>query len=501
VALIVGVRLLALDQPIVENYVGRQIPSAMVARNLDRGSGFLFPQLDTAPFPSLFVVEPPVYQELVCCVARAFRLPIEQAGRAVSALAVGLGAIALYRLARPRSGQLAATLATLAFGAMPVTLRYGRAFQPDALALGLVLAGVMLWDDWRQRGGWLRADLAWTILALGLAVKLLWVFVVLPVGWLVAQRLASLPGGSRARRSLALALILASMLVPAALWYTHAARCLVGGARASSVNASVWLAALAPGALFSLETWIWIARFGLVRAFSILGVALAAWGLFRSRAATLWRLWTAGGLVTLLVVAAKLHHEYYWLLVAPAVAVGIGEGLGLLLANTRTIGARLVWCGLLAVLVGLGGFHARSTWSTPPEWSDFAGRGRRLAGLIPPQALVIGREAVLYAADRRGMRMEREPDAIVRAFGEWGVPMPREEATPQRLASWYHQRGARYYAEMSDPQMPTPLFPGDPALVDRILAREPGLLVLQLTEPVHGEPDGSRAPRPPIADR
>ncbi len=32
-----GTRLIHLDQPIVENYVGRQIPTAMVARNLDRG--------------------------------------------------------------------------------------------------------------------------------------------------------------------------------------------------------------------------------------------------------------------------------------------------------------------------------------------------------------------------------------------------------------------------------------------------------------------------------
>ncbi len=46
------IRLLQLDQPIVENYVGRQIPTAMVARNLDRGSGFLRPQLDTGPFPT-----------------------------------------------------------------------------------------------------------------------------------------------------------------------------------------------------------------------------------------------------------------------------------------------------------------------------------------------------------------------------------------------------------------------------------------------------------------
>ena len=55
-------RLVHIDQPIVENYVGRQIPTAMVARNLERGSGLLHPRLDTGPFPNYFLVEPPVYE-------------------------------------------------------------------------------------------------------------------------------------------------------------------------------------------------------------------------------------------------------------------------------------------------------------------------------------------------------------------------------------------------------------------------------------------------------
>ena len=60
------VRVLNPEQPIVENYVGRQMPTAMVARNLDRGSGFMRPQLDTAPFPNYFLVEPPIYE--IWCV-------------------------------------------------------------------------------------------------------------------------------------------------------------------------------------------------------------------------------------------------------------------------------------------------------------------------------------------------------------------------------------------------------------------------------------------------
>src|SRR5271169_3157542 len=65
------IRAFHAGQPIVENYVGRQVPTAMVARNLERGSGLLRPRLDTAPFPNYFMVEPPIYECGVIAVRRS----------------------------------------------------------------------------------------------------------------------------------------------------------------------------------------------------------------------------------------------------------------------------------------------------------------------------------------------------------------------------------------------------------------------------------------------
>ena len=90
------------DQPIVENYVGRQVPTAMVARNLDRGKGLLRPQLDTAPFPNYFLVEPPIYESGVVVLKRATGLSLEEAGRVLSALATTLAALGLFRAGTPR---------------------------------------------------------------------------------------------------------------------------------------------------------------------------------------------------------------------------------------------------------------------------------------------------------------------------------------------------------------------------------------------------------------
>ena len=100
-----AVRAIHPDQPIVENYVGRQIPTAMVARNLERGSGFLRPQLDTGPFPNLFLVEPPIYAQVVVLVRPASLGSIWKAtGRLVSAAATTLAAWGLYRAGQAPGG-------------------------------------------------------------------------------------------------------------------------------------------------------------------------------------------------------------------------------------------------------------------------------------------------------------------------------------------------------------------------------------------------------------
>jgi hypothetical protein len=74
-----ALRAIATDQPIVENYVGRQVPTAMVARNLERGSGFFRPQVETAPYPNLFLVEPPIYAAAVVGLRRLTGLALESA--------------------------------------------------------------------------------------------------------------------------------------------------------------------------------------------------------------------------------------------------------------------------------------------------------------------------------------------------------------------------------------------------------------------------------------
>ncbi len=423
-----AVRAVGLNQPIVENYVGRQIPTAMVARNLERSSGFLRPQLDTAPYPNLFLVEPPIYAAAVVGLRWLTGLALEPAGRLLSALATVLASWGMFGLARRREGPRAALLAVAAFAVFPLTLRYGRSFQPDALMLGTMLAGLRCWDEHEAGRGFAWLALGWVLLATGLALKIVSVYLMFPLMLIIRRP------PQRIKRVLALGLVL-----PALCWYVHAAIVIGegGGSRASADNGAIWLRALIPSALFRVETLRDAARFLAVRAFTPLGLVLAVWGLCRSD--RLWRLWGLSALSVLALLAAKLHHEYYWLALAPIAAIGVGRGLTLLAARRSWLAA-----GVGLALAGLSLLQARSTWCTPPEWATLPEAARAVRVLVAPGDLVVAPEALLYAADRRGCRLELDRSAARRAAGEWGAALAGD--SPLGLVEFYQARGARFVA-------------------------------------------------------
>ncbi|MGO9464134.1 MAG: ArnT family glycosyltransferase [Isosphaeraceae bacterium] len=428
------IRAWRADQPIVENYVGRQIPTAMVARNLERGSGFFRPQLDTAPFPNYFVVEPPLYQLAVVNLRRATGLSLGAAGRIVSALAMTLGAWGLFDLVLRRRGARAALLAALAFAIFPLTIRYGRAFQPDALMLGAVLAGLACWDRSECHGGsgWLLAG--WCLLALAIAVKIIAGFLLVPLCLTIL----------RARRAKDLAAAAATLL-PALAWYIWAYHLIQsgGGSHASADNQAVWLGLRGPAAIFKKETLVWVSWFLLVRAFTPIGLALTLIGFWndRDRRDRLFQVWGISTLVVMAVLAEKLHHEYYWLFLAPAAAFGIGIALDRLAIRS----GRFATLGGLALLV-LCAIQVRSTWRMPADWVGIRSAAGIVATIVPPEDWIASPEALLYEADRRGCRMEWTAPAARRAAGEWRAGNRVE--SPAGLLEYYREQGARYFADL-----------------------------------------------------
>jgi hypothetical protein len=428
-----------LDQPILENYVGRQVPTAMVARNLVRGSGFLTPRLDTGPFPNLFLVEPPIVAQVDAWLSRWSGLSLEPAGRLVSALATTLAAWGLFGLVRSRQGLRASTFAVIAFAAFPVTIRYGRAFQPDAFAMGCAVAGMWCLD----RGGRVSNGIGGILLALGLAQKVTWSFVLVPIC------LTILRGRSWGRR---IAPVLC--LIPACCWYLYVGNSLVldqPGSSTTSDNAANWLHRLAPDSLLDTHRYLVVGRDLLIRAFTPIGFLLCCLGLLRWKSADrLWTTWAIAAGATLLLLFGKLHHEYYWLMLAPPAAALAGLALDRIARRSAALG----WM-TLTVLVGVGCYQTRSTWTTPPEWRDALALGQAIQRHVPPGELVIAPEAVVYLGDRPGCRLEWETASARRAVNEWSRGQWEEiEDIPQNIVGFYRSNaGARFFADLeSDPR-------------------------------------------------
>ncbi len=471
-----------LDQPIVENYVGRQVPTAMVARNLQRGSGFLRPQLDTGPFPNLFLVEPPVFALATVGLHRATGLRLTAAGRLVSALGIMLGMWGLFGLVRRREGASAAFVAVLAFGFFPITIRYGRAVQGDALMLGAVIAALNCWDRREEGGSWYWLVPAWGLLALGLSLKVIAAYALIPLIVVI----------QRPRRSWKIALAI-SAVIPPLLWYVHAVDLLASGigSRASAENGLIWLHVLVPSALFQLETYRWIGRFLVLRAFTPIGFLLAVMGFFhreerqyreekknlsrkaakgletaQSREKTipllcvlplrlrdfartssspdhLWHIWGLSAAAMLVVLAGKLHHEYYFLALAPVMSVGLARSWTVLFGRNPWLGTTLS----AGLLIPMALFQTLDTWTTPAEWDHLPEAALVVQRNVPPDALLVAPEALLFQADRRGCRLEVGREAEERAAGEWGGSL--EADSPIALLEFYRRHGARFIADLS----------------------------------------------------
>jgi 4-amino-4-deoxy-L-arabinose transferase-like glycosyltransferase len=427
------------DQPIVENYVGRQVPTAMVARNLDRGSGFLRPRLDTAPMPNYFLVEPPVYELAVVAMRRLSGWRLEECGRFVSALATSLGAWAFFELIRRREEARVALAAMIAFSLFPVTIRYGRAFQPDALMLGAILVGLNCLDlAERARCWWWWRSAGWLLLALGFAAKLTAAVVLIPVTALIMRP-----------RSPAKLLCAIAALAPVLCWYVWAGHLIAAneGSRAAADNRAIWLTAPGVWALGSKQTLVNLGRFLVVRAFTPVGFALGLWGLCQRHRKLdefgLWKVWGLTSAATMALLAVKLHHEYYWLILAPAVAAGIGRAWMML----RRRGPWLGWAVALALVIS-SALLSYSTWQTPPEWEHLVEASRLVQYVVPKGDLLVGSEPLIYQADRPGCRLEFTPRAAARAASEWPGTNGSLVTGPLDLVEFYRSRGARFVADL-----------------------------------------------------
>jgi 4-amino-4-deoxy-L-arabinose transferase-like glycosyltransferase len=481
-------RLINLQQPLVENYIDRQVHTAMMARNLARGGSPLYPEIDIGPFPAYYMLECPIYPALAAGVSAITGLELDVAGRLVSAVAMAIACLLLYDLVRRHESRAVAALAAAAMALMPVTIRYGRAFQPDSMMIAFLVAGIWAMDRWCERG---RRD--WLIVAAAatsgaLLLKVISAYVLLPLAYLAWKRC----GWSTMRRW-ELWAALAIAVLPSAAWYVHAWQVASGAATVSTPfwQAHKWVSL---ERLLDLATYRQLAYFIGLRVLTPIGVCLAVGGVLlrvrgqlgvheeipfevpvpllcsgesekRNRYSSpestsrnpqpddtgfLFHVWLFSLAAYFPILVRKLDHEHYYLALAPVAAVFIARALVALaaapLAGLCYVGGRTVAVGLGVGLVACNALASRSTFRVPGEWRSVIAAATSARELIPPDAKVAAHSSVLFYADRRGFTMAYGPDEIEYLFGTWG--QRTNEPNPTALIEFYRRYGAEYFVEL-----------------------------------------------------
>jgi hypothetical protein len=212
------VRAYRITDPPLERHRVRQCDTAAMARNFHEGSlNILYPQIDWGgSSPGYVDSEFPIFPFAIALLYRAFGVH-EWFGRAINIGAYVFSAIFLFRLTRRLFGDQVALVTVLFYSFVPLSVGFTRTIQPEPLmALGTIVGIYYFWvwceDEWRP-AIWLSA----LGIALAALLKPFSLYVGVPLFYLCYRRF-----GWKFFRKAELWVYFIAVMVPIALWYSHA---------------------------------------------------------------------------------------------------------------------------------------------------------------------------------------------------------------------------------------------------------------------------------------
>jgi hypothetical protein len=212
-----GLRLIYIDQPLLDAHRWRQVDTAFIARAFyEGGLNPLKPEVNWGGAHGYVESEFPLLPAIVAIIYRVFG-PGETWGRLVVAV-FGVGVVGLtYLLARMLLGRPGGLAAAMLVAVSPSAVFYGRAFMPDTLMVFFSLATLIAFIRYGESGSAAALLTASITLALAILVKLPGVIVLAPIACALWK--------AKRHRALADRWLLAALFVPCAVavaWYLHA---------------------------------------------------------------------------------------------------------------------------------------------------------------------------------------------------------------------------------------------------------------------------------------
>ena len=425
VAYIVGV-LPSLGQSLVETHAHRQTQTAYTAvLYAENGIDLFRPSLPVLGPPGFIPQELPIFQAVGALVMRS-GLPADMSMRIVGLATFVVSALMLYLLARRLMGSVGAVVALGAYLFNAHAWLYGRTSLIEYLAtaggLGF-LYFASLWMDEGRPVHWIAATTGGLV---GILVK------ITTGGFLLLPALLWRSGGRWGfQRASVLAMVAVCVAVGGA-WSAFAQGVreeTPAAAFLSMENQWSWFFGSVTQRL-DLASW----RVPLVALIMLTGFGIALWAplaVARARQsgqpAFLLGMLSLVAAVPLLLFNLYAIHDYYWVAVAPMIAIGIGLGTEWLLAHR---GRRWV----RRAMVGLAGAWVATVIGTSASWSiiygtpEEEGRAVAMATFIhdnsQPDDWVVLRgvgwnSTFLYYARRQGLAVPSADPNL--SGGEFGV--------------------------------------------------------------------------------
>ena len=394
----VAVRLIAINQPFIDNWSWRQSDVAAIARNYFHG-GFHFakPQIDWAgDQPGYVGTEFPILPFLAAIFYKFLGMH-EWVGRIQAVVFFATSLPFFFLLAREVLGEIDATWALIFYAFAPLCLMASRCFMPDTPSLALSIIGLYFFVRWLNSDHDVRSFvLAAITISLSVLIKLPSAIIGVPLACLAFQRF-----GSSAFRNIKLWIFAGITLLPAALWYWYAYQV--------SLKFYPYHFFGSGGVKIMPLMWYWkivqeVPTLALTPVIFILaGIGLfAAWSTSRARP-FYW--WLVAMILFIIVVGYGNRHPWYRLPLVPIAALFAGSACAFIGTKVPSRAANFAGSTLLLVLLGFSALVSARIYYHAIA-APLRDAGLELKEITPENSLIAaadnGDPIVLYYGERKG---------------------------------------------------------------------------------------------------
>jgi 4-amino-4-deoxy-L-arabinose transferase-like glycosyltransferase len=422
----IAVRLIAINQPFVDQWSWRQSDVAAIARNyFTNGFHFAYPQIDWAgDQPGYVGTEFPILPFLAASCYKFLGVH-EWIGRIQALILFAASLPFFFLLVREIFGATAATWALLFYSFVPLSVMASRCFMPDMPSLSLSIIGLYLLLRWIDRGGLKLFAASASLISLSILIKATSIIIAAPLLYAAVATVydrrkidfqksdghpPSWNYGATSRQLLQrLALFAAIALLPSGLWYWHAhliaerfyPHHFFGAGGIQIMNMRWYWDVVRRIATSSLTP--------LLCVLAIIGVIIA-----RSRIkARVFYAWLGVMILFIIVAGYGNRHPWYQLPLAPIAAAFAGSAcafIGRKLSPSLQITLSIL---TVAAFAALAFVYTSPFYRTPA--AQLRDAGLELKRTTRPGSLIVaadyGDPTMFYYAERRGWHF-LEKDAI-----------------------------------------------------------------------------------------